>query len=549
MKQTGRRKPIAWALAGLMGLAAATAHADAAEALQRTLQTRFEGDRTGACAVAALIEQGQVLRAKACAAPRADGGPGFGHVFEIGSVTKTMTAFLVAGLVRQGAWSLDDPIAKHLPPGTELPRQGERQILVRDLLTHSAGLPALPPGFAPRNPSDPYADLSERQLLASLAQVRLERPIGSRFEYSNFGMMIVSAAVARSLGGDYEQALVKQLFEPLKMESAFVNQARSNAPLAQGHLASGQPTSAWHAATNLSGVGMVRASLDDMVRYAQAQLGVGEGLPATLRADMRLSQQPLRDHSAMNWMRFSVQGHELVAHEGGTGGFSSAVVLEPAAQRAVVVLADASLADLGGMGDLAHALLGLSAQPPQARKPAQPSAELRAAMPGRYSLGGLGARIWLQGEQLMAQADGQAAFELGYDSRGDFYPRSFSALLTPVFEQGRVERAVWRQGGGVVEVVRQGAATAVPTASDPRWKDLAGEYALAPGFSLRVFEQEGQLKVQGSGQPAIGAEWLAADRIEVKAVGAVIEFKRDATGQVLSAVLKQNGQTLEGKRK
>jgi len=517
--------------------------------MQATLQTRFEGDRTGACAVAALIEKGQVLRAKTCATPRADGGPGYGHVLEIGSVSKTMTAYLVAGLVREGKWQLDDPIAKHLPPGTELPRQGERQILVRDLLTHSSGLPGLPPGFAPKNASDPYADLSEAQLLAALGQVKLQHPIGSRFEYSNFGMMLISAAVARSLGGNFEQALTQRLFQPLKMQSSFINTPRGKAPLAQGHLASGQPTNDWHAATNLSGVGMVRASLDDMVRYAQAQLGLDEGksLPPALLADMHQSQQPLREHSAMNWMRFKALGHELVAHEGGTGGFSSVVALEPAAQRAVVVLSDASLADLGGLGDVANALLGLTKAPtPQARKPAQPSAALLAAMPGQYSLGGLGVRIWLQGEQLMAQADGQSAFELGYDSRGDFYPRTFSALLSPVFEQGRVDRALWRQGGGAVEVLR---VQPLDKAASRLVAELLGEYELAPQFILRVFEDEGQLKVQGSGQPAITAQPAGADRLEIKAVGAVLEFKRDAAGRVVAALLQQNGQTLEGKRR
>lgn len=535
-----------WAGIALAVLFASPSQALDAARLQDALQARFEGDRTGACVVAALIERGQVLRAKACAAPRADGGPGYGHVFEIGSVTKTMTAALVAGLVREGAWRLDDPIARHLPPGTELPRQGERQILVRDLLTHSAGLPPLPPGFVPKDPADPYADLSERQLLASLAQVRLTRPIGSQFEYSNFGMMIVSAAVARSLGGDFEQGLVKLLFEPLKMDSAHTTRPRGQAPRAQGHLASGQAARAWHATDHLAGVGMVRASLEDMVRYALAQLGLAEDVPPTLQADLLLTQQPLREHSAMNWMRLSYRGHELVTHEGGTGGFSSLVALEPAALRAVVLLSDASLADLGGMGDLARAMLGLDEQGPRARKPARPPAELLAAMPGQYSLGGPGARLWLQGEQLMAQADGQAAFELGYDSQGDFYPRTFSALLTPVFEQGRVDRALWRQGGGVLEVQR---VKPLSEAVDGRWQELVGEYQLTPQFSLRVFEQDGQVKVQGSGQPAISAQSAGVDRLEIKVVGAVLEFKRDAAGQVVAAVLKQNGQTLEGKRR
>ncbi len=525
------------------------AQALTAEALQAQLEARFQGDRTGACVVAALIEKGAVVRAKTCAQPRGDAAPGFDSVFEIGSVSKTMTAFLVADLIGQGKWSLDDPLAKHLPPGTALPRQGERQILVRDVLTHTSGLPVLPPGFNPKNPSDPYADLSEPALLAALGKVQLSRPIGSQFEYSNFAMMVMSSAVARAYrgdqGGDFESALVRRLLVPLKMDGAYVERPRHPRPVATGHLPSGQPTSAWHVVNNLAGVGMVRATLDDMVIYAQAHLGQAD---AALLTPLTLTRQPLQGRLGMNWMVFNVQGRDLVAHEGGTGGFSSLVALEPKAQRAVVVLTDAALSDLGGLGLLGHALLGLDAPPLRPRLATTPSDALLAAMPGDYELGPLNARLWLDGKRLMAQAEGQAAFELKYDSAGDFYPvASVSALLTPQLVDGKVNRATWRQGGGLVEVTRKGTRGA-PTASNPKWKDLAGEYALMPQFSLRVFEDAGVLKVQGTGQPAIPAELTGTDTIEIKAVGAVLEFKRNAAGQVGSAVLRQNGQVLEGKR-
>jgi serine-type D-Ala-D-Ala carboxypeptidase/endopeptidase len=428
------------------------------EDLQARLDARFKGDRTGACVVAALIEQGQVQRAKTCAVPRADAAPGYDSTFEIGSVSKTMTAFLVADLIGQGKWSLDDPLARHLPPGTMLPRQGERQILVRDVLAHRSGLPGLPPGFRPQNPADPYAHLTETALLAALGQVQLSRPIGNQFEYSNFAMMLVSAAVARSHGTDFEAALTTRLLVPLKMDGSYIERPRSPRPRATGHLPSGQATSDWHAANNLAGVGMVRATLDDMVVYARAQLGQAE--PA-LRASLQLTQQPLQPETAMNWMLVRIQGRELLAHEGGTGGFSSLVALEPKAQRAVVILADTSLTDLGGLGGLGLALLGFDAPPLRPRLPATPGDALRAAMPGDYELAGMHVRIWLDGTKVMAQAAGQSAFELKYDSAGDFHPEAFSALLTPRWVAGKVDRAVWRQGGGVLEMVRK-APRAVP---------------------------------------------------------------------------------------
>lgn len=427
-----------------------------ADSVLATLDARFKGDRTGACVVAARIDGGQVVRARTCAQPRSGAEPGYDSVFEIGSVTKTMTAFLVADLVAEGLWSLDDPLARHLPPGTVVPRQGERQILVRDVLSHTSGLPGLPPGFYPANPSDPYAGLSETSVLAALGRVQLSRPIGSRFEYSNFAMMLVSLAVARSCGGDFESALTQRLLLPLKMDGACVERPRSQRPVATGHLASGAATSDWHVANNLAGMGMVRATLDDMVIYAQAHLGQAD--PA-LVATLRRTQQPLQGQTGMNWMRFNVKGRDLLAHEGGTGGFSSLVVLEPQAQRAVVILADASLVDLDGLGALGHALLDIDGPPLRPRLPSTPSARLLAAMPGDYDLGGLNLRIWRDGRRLMAQAEGQAAFELKHDSEGDFYPDGFSALLTPQWAHGKVDRAIWRQDGGVVEVTRKGTPT------------------------------------------------------------------------------------------
>jgi serine-type D-Ala-D-Ala carboxypeptidase/endopeptidase len=444
------------------------------------LERRFQHDRTGVCVIAALVEEQHVVRAKYCAKPRADGGPAVDAAFEIGSVTKTMTAFLVADLIEQGKWSLDDPIAKHLPPHTRVPRQGERQILVRDLVTHSAGLPALPPRFHPTDPANPYADLSEHDVLASLAEVQLTRPIGSQVAYSNFGMMVVSLAVARAYGTEYETALRSRLWEPLQMQRAFIAEPPSGVKVAVGHTPWGAATPGWTIAPTLAGVGMVRATLDDLVKYAQAQIGA---IDTPLSRLMRMTQQPLAHSFGMNWALMHIKGHDVIAHEGGTGGFSSIVALEPTRQRAVVILADTALADLGGLSDIALALLGIDVPVSTPRIVQAIPAELRAAMPGHYDLAGLHLSIWDQDGHLMGQADDQPVFELFFDDHGDFYPEKVSARLTPVLVDGKVERFAWRQGGGLLEGVRQGSQRP-RSATNALWKDWIGEYQLTPQFSL-----------------------------------------------------------------
>src|SRR5262249_28365909 len=92
---------------------------------------------------------------------RASGGAPDGQtLYEIGSITKTFTAALLSGLVREGAVALDDPVQARLPRGATVPTYQNASITLQQLSSHVSGLPRLPdnlddaPGF---DPSDPYA--------------------------------------------------------------------------------------------------------------------------------------------------------------------------------------------------------------------------------------------------------------------------------------------------------------------------------------------------------------------------------------------------------
>jgi len=79
-------------------------------------------------------------------------------VFEIGSITKTFTATILADMVARGEVRLDDPVAKYLPDSAHVPSRNGKQITLVDLAIQSSGLPRLPSNLAPRDPGNPYAD-------------------------------------------------------------------------------------------------------------------------------------------------------------------------------------------------------------------------------------------------------------------------------------------------------------------------------------------------------------------------------------------------------
>ena len=157
--------------------------------LRVALEQRFEGDRTGACIAAAVIDNGTTASAYFCADPKSERPYDEHTAFEIGSVTKTMTAALLAEFIARGEVALSDPIAKLLPPGTSAPSFNGREITIGDIVTHTSGLPSFPWRMTDMN--NPYATLTERNLLDSLAATRLTRAPGAQWEYSNFAIMVL----------------------------------------------------------------------------------------------------------------------------------------------------------------------------------------------------------------------------------------------------------------------------------------------------------------------------------------------------------------------
>jgi len=538
--------------AAALALVSASAFAITDVELQATIQQRLAGDRTGACMAVAVVEKDTIARTFTCAnaddAGRIDGN----SAFEIGSVSKTMTAALLAEWIVRGEASLDDPLADWLPEGTVVPEFDGQPILLRHIVTHTSGLPPLPPGMDPTNPADPYADLSEQALLAALAEVTLESAPGGQFTYSNFASMVLSAAVARRAGSDFETLIKQRLFAPLGMDSAFLTTPPAGIRAAVGHTPNAAPAPAWHFATNLAGVGGVRATLDDMVGYVQGLLGWTD---APIAPALELAQQPVSDDPpfAMNWMLVPLDGRNVHVHEGGTGGFSAFVAVDHERQRGAVVLSDTAWHSLGGLSGLGLNLLEAAVPMGTPRKLANPSQELLDALVGEYQLhGAMKMSLRQRDGRLFVQAEGQDELEMAYDDAGDFSPLLFDATLRPQRGADGGYSFLWIQGGGVLPATRiavdEDETPAPAAASADDLQAYAGRYPLMRGFSLTVRVRRGQLEAQATGQGAFPLQANGQDRFAAPAFGIEIQFKRDAAGQVESLELYQGGHVLSGER-
>jgi serine-type D-Ala-D-Ala carboxypeptidase/endopeptidase len=536
-------------------LCAMPAFAMSESGLRAALEQRFKGDRTGACIAAAVIENGTTASAYVCADAKSERPFDERTAFEIGSVSKTMTAALLAEFIERGEITLDDPIATLLPPGTIVPSFNGYPITVGNIVTNTSGLPSFP--WRITNIKNPYARLTETDLLDTLAATRLTSTPGSQWQYSNFAMMVLSYALAKRSGTDFETLLRERLLSPLGMSDTYIAKRPPNVRVAQGHLSNGLPAGPWDFHVDMAGVGGVRATLPDMVRYLEGQLGTRESRIAPALARTQRQVASVGGHAmGMNWEILSsatiANGHTIIMHPGGTGGYSSFVAFDRAGQRAVVLLSDTALTDLGGLRALGLHLLDPSLPAGAPRTVATADVKLIDTLAGRYRLqNGLGVDLRHKGNALTIQADGQPEFEMGYDSAGDFYPLQIDALLRPVRKADGTYTFAWFQLGGVLQAERIGAPAPVgakwmPT--EEQLKEYNGNYPLVRTFALRVFSTGAKLFIQGTNQAPLEVASVDKDVFVAESVGAEIDFERDANGRVIALTLKQHGQVLHGER-
>lgn len=547
------RRPIAIAAAVMTALlqTSALAQINSNADLERAVKNRFEGDRVARCLAVAYIGE-KTSKAFVCSDPKRAQPIDDNTAFEIGSVTKTMLAYLVADLVDQGKMKLDEPLQKYLPEGSVVPMWKDKAVTVQHVVTHTSGIPRLPDGMENANPGDPYAALTPKDVLESLKKAKLTSEPGSKFEYSNFAMMALSLAVTNTAKQDLEALLKRRLFEPIGMNGAYLTKPAANIKAAQGHNASRKPVPPWTIATNLAGVGMVRATLDDMAAYARTGLGKpAERTKDATRAATLIAttQKPLYKSGAeelgMNWFRRKLAGGvEIAEHGGGTGGFSSYLAIDRANARAVVVLSDTAGA---GIGKFADSLLDAKESAGVARRIATPDKKLLDSLVGDYMIGdALPATMRTRDGKLFVQAQGQPEFEMGYDTSGDFFILDFDAVLKRE-GSGESARLSWLQGGGVMPITKRDPAAEKAAeakafkVAPEKMAEYPGVYPLAPTFKLTFSLQAQTLMAQATGQGAFPLAAVSEDHFAAPAFGIKVWFKRGADGKVNAIRFVQGG--------
>ena len=237
------------------------------------------------------------------------------ELFEIGSVTKTLTATALARMVVGGQLTLDSKIGEIL--GARSGRAADLTLL--QLATHTSGLPKLAPNAMrlPFWPRDPYRFYDEKRLWAGLRDVELVDQ--GKFRYSNVGYALLGVCLATVSKMPIAGLLTETVLKPAGMATARCQPCPSNG-LVRGHghwLTAGRR---WH--QPLPGAGGVDGSIADLAAWTAANR-TPESTP--LREAVQLAQRTHHEEEKVSIGLAWVKTDDTIWHNGGTGGFSSFV--------------------------------------------------------------------------------------------------------------------------------------------------------------------------------------------------------------------------------
>lgn len=265
-------------------------------------------------------------------------------IFEIGSVTKTFTSLLLAEEVVAGRMKLDDPINLYLPDSIPALNFQEKPITLQQLSNHTSGFPRLPTNIftAEVDPKNPYKHYNTDSLYSFLMRYHPSVMPGMQFSYSNFGAGVLGTIMERKLNSSFEQLIVGRICEPLRMGHTGITLGETaRQSLAQGYNEVGEATSPWNLAS-LKGSGAIRSTLNDMIKYIQAQMKSKGQLKKAIELSHRTTFQSKDESMGLGWRIRSKDQKTYFHHSGGTGGFRSYVGFDPTSQTGIVILSNAA---------------------------------------------------------------------------------------------------------------------------------------------------------------------------------------------------------------
>ena len=377
-------------------------------------------------------------------------------IYEIGSVTKVLTAVLLAEADRRGEVALEDSLGKWLPEGVSEPRFEEKSITLEDLATHRSALPRIPPGIPSFDLTDPYAEFTRDRLYEFLGAHELTRAPGVEYEYSNLAVGLLGQMLSDRAGQSYPELLEERIARPLGLVDTTVTRSAEQAKRAAAPHRDRLAMRPWQFGA-LCGCGGVRSTVEDLLRFIDAtargtnstvaaspqRAGLPEQIDAGLTASLKKVTETVHPGMALGW---HVAGdRSTIHHMGQTGGFSAGVLFHPRIGKGVVVLANGATSHVDRLAEkLIQTMFGMPVAEPEYPDEIEVGEKALARVVGTYVCPFFEIEVTVREGALFAQLTDQLAYRVYPRRVGEgvrYFYRDLPAELEFRFDESKEEES------------------------------------------------------------------------------------------------------------
>ena len=260
-------------------------------------------------------------------------------IFEIGSISKVLTSSLLAKLVLDNGLDIDSPVDSVFP----IKFHNNQEISYKSLSTHTSGLPRLPNGVVWKalfnRKSNPYEGCNEPALIDYL-QNRLKLKSKKSISYSNLGVGLLGVALEKFSGTPFSELINDNVFAPLNMINSSISKKGRKGKFVQGLDNKGNASISWDLGY-LASAGAVLSTIEDLTKFVIANF---DGNHAFLEFQRKAAIEEKHECMSLGWFILDKarKGERFYFHNGGTAGFSSAILMDIKRQNAFIILSNIS---------------------------------------------------------------------------------------------------------------------------------------------------------------------------------------------------------------
>jgi len=310
-----------------------------------------------------IVKDNQVIYAKGFGEKELNKGVQVNEhtAFQIGSVSKSFTAILMAMLIDEGKVQWDDPVKKHLPDFEMYDPWVSNNLLVKDIMIHRTGLP-------PQSGTCvPCLGYEQDDVYQMFRLIKPSTSLRTNYDYNNITFIIAAKIIEKYMGKSWEECVKERIFVPLEMhesssnESGFKSAGNVSVPHSfdyeNGDISVAPlygEDQALHWLTVIGPAGGVISSVSDMAAYIRFHLSDG-----TFNGKRLLSEKNLKYLHRGQLItsqfdnRITTYGHcwfieqnnryKVFFHTGTTWGYAALCVFVPELNLGMMFLANSEI--------------------------------------------------------------------------------------------------------------------------------------------------------------------------------------------------------------